>query len=156
MIIQLSALGEEQISREILRVGQYAGDATPAMTLLARFWYKELAKNFDTAGRHASGGWAPLKPATVADKRRRGLDRRILHATLRLRRSLTQAGAPDGIRVITAHSAAIGTTVPYARFHQSGTSKMPRRRPLELNEQARKRSVKIVQRYIITGKLERI
>lgn len=156
MIIQLSAFGEKQVSREIMRVGQYAGDATPVMRVLARYWLKELARNFDTAGRHASGGWAPLKPSTVADKRSKGLDPRILHATLRLRRSLTEVGAPDGIRIIAPHQAAVGTTVPYARYHQTGTRKMPRRRPLELNEAARKRSVKIVQRYIITGKLEAI
>lgn len=156
MIIKLSAFGEEQVSREILRVGQHAGDATPAMRVLARFWQHELAANFDSQGSHASGGWAPLKPSTVADKRRRGLDPRILHATHALRNSLTRPGAAHSIRVIAPHQAAIGTTVPYARFHQSGTSKMPRRRPVELSADARKRSVKIVQRYIITGALERV
>ncbi len=46
-----------------------------------------------------------------------------------------------------------GSKLPYAEFHQRGTRKMPQRRPVEFTESARRNTIKILQRYLITGEL---
>jgi phage gpG-like protein len=42
-----------------------------------------------------------------------------------------------------------GTRVPYAAFHQTGTRRMPARKPVELSERNRRKVVKIIQAVIM-------
>ena len=101
-------------------------------------------------GAYASGGWQTLKASTIASKLRANQDLRILHATLRLRRSLT-GRSPDSVREFRRGRMRWGTRVEYAGYHQTGTDRLPRRRPVELTETARRQVVRILQRYIVTG-----
>jgi phage gpG-like protein len=58
--------------------------------------------------------------------------------------------------IFEAHPTELvfGTRVPYAIFHQTGTSRgLPRRRPIELTEQTRRECVKILQRWLVEGAL---
>jgi phage gpG-like protein len=48
----------------------------------------------------------------------------------------------------------MGTNVPYARYHQTGTHRMPRRQPVSLNEQMRRDMVKTLQRFCQTGSVD--
>lgn len=107
-------------------------------------------RQFSTQGRF-SGGWRPLKSSTIIGKERAGLDPRILHATLRLRRSLTQRQDADHVYETTSDSMRITTRVPYAAFHQRGTRRMAQRRPVELTETHRRQWVQTLQRYLTTG-----
>jgi len=66
---------------------------------------------------------AALKPATLRRKRQLGYDRRILHATLKLRGSFDLK--------VRGRSVDWGYTQPYAIYHVRGTAKMPKRSPLE-------------------------
>ncbi len=78
----------------------------------------------------ASGqAWAPLAASTIA-KKGHSL---ILWETGKLENSLTsQTG--DAIREAGTSEAAFGTSVPYATFHEEGTSKMPARPPVGVSE----------------------
>jgi len=58
--------------------------------------------------------WAPLKPSTIANRRKRSSS--ILTDTGRLLGSISHTA--------TSRQAIIGTNVEYAGFHQSGTRKM--------------------------------
>lgn len=78
---------------------------------------------------------------------------KILDDTGALRRSLTQRGDPNQIVEILPLELSFGSNLPYSRYHQTGTSRMPRRRPLEFTERARVDTVKILQRYILTGEV---
>jgi phage gpG-like protein len=60
----------------------------------------------------------------------------------RLRESLTNEQASEAISVITKTTLIMGTSVPYAGFHQSGTSKMPMR-PILFIDPATSQSGKI-------------
>lgn len=73
------------------------------------------------------GIWPPLKPSTLARKKRKGTaDKGILRDSDKLYASLRKGGVgnvnrdlPDGVQR--------GTSVKYAQWHQRGTSKMPAR-----------------------------
>jgi phage gpG-like protein len=156
MRIVFEVAGDVQVNRDILRVGAYARDARPAFAAIADLIMDETALQFATQGAHASGGWAPLKPATIAEKERAGFGSRgILERTLRLEESLTVKGDPDMILDIRPDELAFGSRVPYAGAHQNPKpgSHLPQRRPVELTEEARRTFIKILQRWIITGEV---
>jgi len=82
------------------------------------------AENFASHGMRV-GGWAPLSPRTAAWKAENGFPPAPLVRTGRLLESLSSLrGSPNDV---SAHQATFGTNVPYAKFHQYGTTRMPRR-----------------------------
>lgn len=149
MQIEIGVSGDVQVSRQILRVGDRELHAQPAFHAIADQLYGWEAEQFASEGEFASGGWAPLAARTRAHK----LVDRILFETGALARSLTHRGG-DNVLVVNDDWMAFGTTDAKAGFHQRGTSRMPRRRPLELNEQMRQTVVKVLQRWIVLGELD--
>ena len=88
--------------------------------------------------------WKRLAPSTIEQKQRlggfspAGLPKLV--RTGRLRASfVTRARAVRG-----GSEGAVGTDVPYAVFHQFGTSRMPKREPLGVAQE----DVKIVRRIM--------
>lgn len=67
--------------------------------------------------------WAPNAPSTLKRKERKGKTGaggpKVLIDTGNLRNSFTTK--------VNASSVEIGTPVPYAKYHQAGTNRMPRR-----------------------------
>lgn len=151
MHIRLEVSGDVQVARDLLRFGDRGADLSPAYRVIGDDFLQLEERQFASEGSYASGGWAPLAQSTLTRKARLGLDMRILHATLRLRDSLTRQGAADSIRRITSDEVVLGTSVPYASFHQTGGERLPRRRPVELREADRRRWVKVIQRFLVTG-----
>lgn len=150
MRFELDIFGDKQVSREILRVGEYADNPRPALHAVADFLRKVEWTQFATQGVSSSGGWPPLAPSTIAKKGHS----RILWETGTLARSLYSKNSPFHIESVFVKELVFGTRVKYARYHQLGTSKMPRRRPVELTLSQRKRVINIVHRWVVTGKLD--
>lgn len=82
-------------------------------------------------GRDAAGlKWAPLKPSTLAAKKRAGAPRDIL---INSRSLLGSIGVGDKSVVSLSalpsrpNAITLGTDVPYAEFHHNGTIHMPAR-----------------------------
>jgi phage gpG-like protein len=146
--VSIEVFGDKQVERELLRIAK-APDMRRIAPRLGEYLQSVERSQFDSEGRTGSGGWAPLKPRTVATKAARGLDPRILRATNRLRKSLTNKTSPDAIFEFDADSMFFGTRVPYAAFHQTGTRRMPARKPVELSERSRRKVVKIIQAVIM-------
>lgn len=150
--------GDVLVEREFAEHRRRAVNPMPAFFLLAeRFRAVEL-QQFDSEGVTGSGGWKPLKQATIDEKLRNGYDLRILHRTLRLRESLTHDDHPDHIRRITPTFMEVGSSatndkgLSYPTFHQQGRG-VPVRKPIDFTEIERRRWVKTLQRYIVTGEL---
>lgn len=155
MKILFQVAGDVQIEREILRVGQRAADVAPAFDRIVDLWINETGLQFDTAGRHGSGGWRPLKPETIREKQRQGLDNGILRRTLALEDSLTHRGDGNMLLEIGPQELVWGSKLPYAEAHQKPRpgSRLPQRRPVEFTEEARRETVRILQRFILTGEV---
>jgi phage gpG-like protein len=154
--IEFDVFGDVQLARQMLRFSERSADVSPAWEAFADVVEAIERRQFNSQGVTSSLGWAPLKPSTIAAKASAGLDPRILHATQRLRGSLTQRSHPDHVRQIAPHEAFVGTRVPYARFHQRGTRRMPRRRAVELTVMQRRNLVRILQLYLVRGEVRRI
>lgn len=151
MQLRLEVFGDVQLSRDLTRWAHAAEDMSPAFADIYDDFRKVERRQFDSEGSYGSGGWAPLRPSTVAS--RSGSAHPILRSvgadSGRLRRSLTTKGARDAIARLTSDELVMGTKTPYAQFHQRGTKHMPRRRIVELTEADKKRWAKIIQAYLV-------
>lgn len=151
MRVDIEILGEKVVERRLLRFGERAVAAEPAMAAIGEMILKSETRQFDTEG--ASGGtpWQDLAPSTVATKARHAGAYRILQETGVLFDSLTSKGATGNIFEVGPDHLRLGTDVPYATFHQTGTSRMPARPPVKLNELDRQGAVKLLQRWLVHG-----
>lgn len=95
----------------------------PVLTWARNELVKSFAENFSSNGLLV-GGWAPLDPTYAAWKAVRFPGRPTLVQNGRLFKSLVadNAGASIG-----PNEFVVGTNLRYAKFHQYGTTKMPKR-----------------------------
>lgn len=148
--IRFEFFGEAQLNRTLERFALGAADASPAWNALADRFVALERRQFRSEGRAFSGGWSPLSPKYAAWKARHYPGKPILERTGELLRSLTER--PLDVEVILPDRMVIGSAVTYGRYHQNGTPRMPQRRPVELSEAERREWVKVIQRFIVTGK----
>jgi hypothetical protein len=81
--------------------------------------------NFSTKGTFSSSPWPPLDPEYGAWKILNRGPRPLMVDTMKLKLSLVALrGSPNEIGLKNAY---FGTDVPYAKWHQKGTRKMPKR-----------------------------
>lgn len=86
---------------------------------------KSNAANFAANGLPSGRAWSPLDPGYARWKSANFPGRPTMVRTGRLFRSLTSM--KDSPSFIRRDVAEFGTNVEYAKFHQYGTSKMPKR-----------------------------
>lgn len=152
-VVELEVFGEKQVSRELMRFGDRALMAQPAMEAIAERMQEQIREQFDSEGTRGSGApWPALKPATLAKKAALGQDMRILRATGLLFDTLTgDAGGawhvdPQGLELHTGDAW-------YGIFHQKGAPRanVPVRKPVDFTEMDRQEFVKILQEYLMEG-----
>jgi len=111
---------------------------------------KANRKNFETGGQPV-GNWKRLDAQYASWKAANIPGAPKMFATGRLFRSLSNMSR-HGIAIIGDKQAEFGTEVEYAKFHQYGTSKMPKRKivftPREFSRDLRKKTAD----YVANGK----
>lgn len=147
----LNVEGEQQVARMLSRVTEKINDLRPFLDSAAGFLVATMGDQFSGEGSR-TGGWAPLSPRYAADKARRWGSKPILEASGAMKASLTGTGGRNISRQIGGDTLEFGTSVPYARYHQTGTSRMPQRRILDLTEDDRRGLMKLLQRHLFTDR----
>ena len=111
-------IDEVKFKKTLRELERKMGDLTPVMRHIGeellsdwRLLWKEEKDPYERK-------WADLSPSTKRQKRKRG-GYQILVDTGTLLNSFTVEAEKDSVR--------IGTAVPYAKYHQLGTEKMPQR-----------------------------
>jgi phage gpG-like protein len=142
--IYITVSGADTVRRRLVTWGQQVTDLTPAWQQIADDLLGDWMWNITGEGG-MYGAWAPLRPATVADRIRQGYggDHPIMWRTGLLLRSLSAQGQPGNIVMTTPNSLTVGSTVPYAGYQQSGTSRMVARPLIGIN---RKEQANIINR----------
>lgn len=151
--LDFSFYGDTQVKRTLEDRAERAEDARPAWEAIADRFQRAERKQFRSEGGYGSGGWSPLSPRYAAWKSRVRPGAPILVFDGDLKRSLTER--PFGVEVIEPGFMVIGSDVEHGQYHQHGTPRMPRRRPVELPELERREWVKVMQRFLVTGKAGR-
>ena len=99
-----------------------------------------MAQAFKTEGASgASGKWAALSDnppghGYASQKLAKYGNQPILVATGALRDSLTKPRHKNMIFQVDANGILLGSTIPYFKYHQLGTTKMPKRPPISLTK----------------------
>lgn len=145
--------GEAQVDRTLARFEARALDARPAWEVLHAMFLRAETRQFNSQGAYGSGGWPPLSPRYAAWKARHYPGRPILVREGDLRASLTEANDGAHIYVAEPHLFITGSSDPVGAYHQAGAGHLPRRRPVEFPESLRRNMAKVVQRFIVTGKV---
>jgi len=108
-------------------------------------------ENFKTGGTKSGFRWQPLDPQYASWKLENYGAKGILVRTGSLERSLTMNSGRGAVRDIGARTAEFGTSIPYAKWHQSGTRNMAQRKPLFLPRLMADRTANAVAEYLVHG-----
>ncbi|MCA1571704.1 MAG: phage virion morphogenesis protein [Chloroflexi bacterium] len=149
LTFEVSVHGEKLVSRRILRLEHQALHAKPAFEAIGESLLRRERKLFATEGASGGQAWAPLAAATIRAKAGKGQDPRILRATGALHSSLTDRTDSRNLFDADDDGIVFGSRLPYARYHQHGTRRMPQRRPLQLKEQQKRDVLRILQRFLM-------
>lgn len=114
----VEAMGIRQAQTRFNRMGAAALDAAPAFVSIADMIFKIEEATFNGGGRRGGGSWKKLTDEWLTRKVRTGLDPRINHATLALRKSMTVLGAEHQNLEIGPQSLRISSDLPYAATAQ--------------------------------------
>lgn len=147
--LHVEVFGVDLLHRQILRKIDHVKDFRPAFRRIRDRLQTAAKRQFDTEGGYGSGGWPPLAESTIERKRAAGQSSRILIATGALRDSLAGRGTGHTER-FSSHAMQWGSSIPYGRYHMTGTSRMPRREPLNIPEAERRNIMKELQEHIAT------
>lgn len=94
------------------RLSSGVANPSPVMSVLAGILHDSVMQNFAEGGRPK---WAPLKPATLAYKKKHGYGDKTL-----IRRGGGQSLLSSITQQSDDHSASVGTNLVYAAIHQFG------------------------------------
>lgn len=124
--ISVNVKGIEEVEAKLIAMQLRTTNFAPVFTKAKAQLSAASASNFSLGGL-PSGGWAPLSPQYAAWKMVRFPGTPPLVRTGRLAASLS-GQTTDSIFSVTPTKMQIGTRLEYAKFHQYGTTKMPKRK----------------------------
>lgn len=145
--------GDEQVLRDLRSAARRAKDARPAMRKVRTIMEGANRKQFETSGSYLGQAWAPLAPATLARKARKGQDARPMRATDVLEASLTGGKGRRG--GATRSSARAGTSIWWAAVARAGgrSSNRKRREIVGLTRIDRLKAIRVVEKFLQTGQV---
>ena len=158
--ISLDIAGVKQVNRALLLSAAAVKDLRPVwediyddfLTSERSVFAAEGNVGSQTREMGSGGSWGPWEPLNVdyaARKQAKGYGSKILVRTGRLRDSLTERSHADAVFQPRALGASLGTRVPYAGYHQTGTSRMPAREPIRITEVQARRWMRLIQKFIV-------
>lgn len=133
-MIKVSVEGLDRVRRNLEGMRARSTELSPAWEEFLTWWAVTNVEQFNSRGARWRTPWAPLMPATIAQKRNQGFLNEPLVRTTSMRSELTRR--PLGVEHIRAHEVEAGTDISYARFHQSGTRRMKARRLINAHQVA--------------------
>lgn len=140
--------GINQFDRTFNRLSQI-DDLRPLWGEVIGEFHQIEVEQFDSEGAATGQRFHPLSRVYAEYKEVAYPGKPILQASGDLRDSLTDSDAIGAIVRPGPHELIVGTSVPYARFHQRGTGRMPARPPIRLAELQRRRIQKAIQRGLV-------
>lgn len=115
---------------------------------VASEFYKVEKAQFGSEGSAGkSGKWKSLTSPYKEIKAKKWGDQPILQASGRLYKSLTANGA-DSVYEESNLELTLGSSLPYAGYHQKGTRKMAARPPISLNDEQITQITKPIQKKL--------
>lgn len=146
LVIRFTVMGEEVLARALSRFGEGISDFRPAWDSIHLNFIQIEEQQFESEGTRGGALWPPLSPTYAAWKQKYFPGRPLLQLTgtmwgqLAVGTGLLVEKQPMLLRMVP--------TVPYAKYHQTGTSHMPARKPVVLTEEDKMGWMKILHNYV--------
>lgn len=150
--LRVEVEGYELVSVGISRYAKTVQDFRPFWRqYVAPWFFGHVLRGFETEGAPVDG-WTPLSKTYATWKAQRYPGKGLLRRSDTLIHSLTWRSAQlqgrGGVAVFHERRAELGTAIPYARFHQRGTRRMPQRRLLYLPPDSSRVLLRLWRRWI--------
>jgi phage gpG-like protein len=142
MKVEITLTGANELSAKFKAVADAAADLrTVGVWFEVANEFRKLEKEVfaSEGGSSASGKWKALSTEYAARKLKKWGPVPILQASGKLYRSMSIRGAEGSVYEESAQSLTIGTTLPYAGYHQTGGKQLPRRAMVDFTEEQTKR-----------------
>lgn len=166
MGLQLVARIEGDALVQLQRMIERGRNLRPLLERIGELIRADILRQFQVGG---DPRWAPLSPKTVMEKARMGFPRHsrdgkpptrmlqngqfgpanILMRTGALLSSYVDQGDPDHIEAYRGDTVSIGSTLPYADSHQTGSWRMPAR-PLTITQRGLNEITQEAERYLVS------
>lgn len=153
MEFTIEAAGARTVRMNMLRYAENILDPEPLFEAIANRMEGYIEQRFAHEGQFmGQSKWKRLKPETIARKRALGYaePETALFATGKLKQSFRQ-GQANNYRLVDRNEVTVGSLDPVARFHNAGTSNLPKRQITRWSAEMRLEIAKRFQNYIVTG-----
>lgn len=134
--------------RRYTRFASKLTNVVPLVQELTELVWNKIQEGFETEGAATGPIWPALSTAYAEWKRAHAPGNQILVLTGALKAGITKE--------VRGSKGEVGTAVPYAIFHQTGTSKMPPRPIIRLKSSTKAEMGKIVHLYMLRHATGRI
>lgn len=149
--ITLQIEGFDDVYQAFAKLEQRLRDLSKPLQKAGDQFYRFEKDAFDSEGTSsAAGRWSPLTRHYAQWKKRVAPGKPILELTGALRDSMTGPNSPDSYRQISPSEIAIGTTLVYSKFHQTGTAKMVARPIIALTDEQKTELNEIIKDGMLT------
>lgn len=139
-MIKIEIQGVNELQKAFNVIGQRWSDLRWVWPPIIDIFYERETQLFSSQGE---GEWQQLSPRYAAWKQQHFPGKPLLVASGNLRDSLTGSRSPFSVMEMQPRSLAVGTSVPYARYHQLGTSRMPARPPIIIDDATLNRMLEV-------------
>ncbi len=127
---------DETVDGAFAKLAQTLSDLSKPFEKASEVFYRFEKDVFETEGRSSKARqWSPLTRQYARWKEKVAPGKPILELTGALRDSMTGPDDPNSFRDIQPQEMAIGTTLFYAEFHQTGTPRMVARQVIALTKE---------------------
>lgn len=151
--IKISVDGKTEFDRTFSRLDAEFNDLTPIWDDVRDAVWEIEEEQFQSGGaKGANGTWKPLSPAyekaKIAKYGTLALVAGTLRATDALYKSLTRQ-TEDTVYQKSSTEMNVGTSLPYAKFHQRGGRNLPQRKVIDLSDAQKKQLQKAIQKSLV-------
>ena len=122
---------------EVKKITGRIKDVIKPLSIFAKKKANYIQKQFDSNSDPDGNKWAPLSPVTIARKKQN--KDKILTEYTPLRKSIRVNVLQEGLQLTAG--------VPYAKYHQQGTSKMPQRVILKITDSDKVRIGRLIRQF---------
>lgn len=122
---------------EVKRITGRIKDVIKPLSVFAKKKANDIQKQFYSNSDPDGNKWAPLSPVTIARKKQN--KDKILTEYTPLRKSVRVNVLQEGLQLTAG--------VPYAKYHQQGTSKMPQRVILKITDSDKVRIGRLIRQF---------
>jgi phage gpG-like protein len=145
---RMQVAGAAAIDRGIARCAGGLDDYRPLWPVIEDRFYALENALFRTEGAAAGSAWKPLSEKYARWKEAHFSGQPVLQRTGDLMKSLTNPHDANAVRIQERNTLTLGSRIPYAVYHQAGTSKMPPRPAIQFSEEFQRAVSGDIRKYL--------